>query len=135
MIRPFLLTASAVALSLTTPAFAKGDVEHDSGESASVSQASPVRLVEWNGDWELMKESRRLRIWRTHIAYRLTVDAEGEVTNCEMVERFRMRHVSDSLCDVLSAHHKFEPALDENGAAVEGSYTDRISYADLRARL
>lgn len=96
---------------------------------------SPVRLVSWDGDFELMKTSRRMRIWRSHIAYRLTVDAEGNATHCELTETFRLRRVTDTLCDVLMEHHTFEPAHDESGAAVESSYTSRISYQEMRERL
>ena len=98
-------------------------------------QASPVRLVSWDGDFELMKSSRRMRIWRTHVAYRLDVDPEGKVTNCELTETFRRRRVSDRLCEILSAHHTFQPAHDESGVPVAGTYAARMSYQEIRERM
>ena len=130
MIRLALLPAAVAAL-LVVPAQAEDQAE---AVAASTSVATPVKLVSWDGDFELLKESRRLRIWRSHLAYRLTVDAQGEVTGCELTETFRLRRISDSLCAILSAHHTFEPALDASGQPVEGSYEARISYLELRER-
>ncbi|WP_108791156.1 hypothetical protein [Erythrobacter sp. Alg231-14] len=100
-----------------------------------VMTAMPVQLVSWDGDFEFMKTSRRLRIWRSHIAYNLTVDAEGNATGCELTETFRMRRVSDSLCAVLMEHHTFEPAHDESGTPVAGEYSARLAYAEMYERL
>ena len=138
MTRLISLSAAAAALAFASPAMANGDGAQDHVEGASAvttSLAAPVKLVSWDGDFELEKTSRRLRIWRTHIAYRLTVDAEGNATECELTESFRLRHVSIRLCDVLMAHHTFEPAHDETGTAVEGSYSHRMSYKEIRERL
>lgn len=131
MIRPAMLLAASAAIFLTPAAMARDDA----AVSHAASEARPVQLVSWDGDFELMKESQRMRIWRSHIAYRLTVDAQGKVTDCEMTEAFRMRRINDSLCDILSEHHTFEPALDADGNPVEGSYSATMSYADIRDRM
>ena len=132
MIRfPTLLAASA-ALFLAPAAMAKDEAAVS--ESAP-GTATPVKLVSWDGDFELLKESRRMRIWRSHIAYRLTVDAQGKVTDCELTETFRMHRINESLCGILSEHHTFEPALDASGMPIEGSYSATMSYAEIRARV
>jgi len=147
-----LLSAPAAALTLTPAGSAVEDMEkkteehvaaraietrpmEEQVEEAETSAAMPVQLVSWDGDFELVKTSRRMRIWRSHIAYSLTVDAEGNATDCELTETFRMRRITLRLCDVLMAHHTFEPAQDENGTAVEGTYSSRISYQDMMERL
>lgn len=135
MHRSALLAASAVALLMAAPAHADSDGVADHVEVAEESLATPVRLLEWTGDFELMKVSRRMRVWRSHIAYQLSVDAEGNVTHCELTESFRLRRVSDRLCDVLSAHHRFEPALDDAGEPTDGSYSASMSYLEIRDRL
>ncbi len=137
MNRLFALSAATAALILSPAAFAKSDEKGhvESAAATAEGEASPVRLVEWTGDFELMKTSRRMRVWRSHLAYKLTVNAQGEVTDCEFTEEFRMRRVSDRLCDVLSQHHIFEPAHDADGAPVEGSYIAQISYMDVRERM
>lgn len=119
--------AALAALALAPAAMAGDHVD-----TAGASLATPAKLVSWDGDFELLKTSRRLRIWRSHLAYKLTVDSEGEVTGCELTESFRMKSVSNSLCEILSEHHTFEPALDASGQPTEGSYSARISYQELR---
>ncbi len=152
-----MLTAPAAAFALTPAEPASVDVEEQTeervasrtieistvqtsmaeerSEEAEAFDEMPVQLVSWDGDFELMKASRRMRIWRSHIAYSLTVDAEGKATDCVLTEPFRMRRVSDRLCEVLMENHTFKPAHDANGQAVEGSYTSRISYQEMQERL
>jgi hypothetical protein len=109
--------------------------EADAVAAAQATGEMPVQLVSWDGDFELMKASRRMRIWRSHIAYNLSVDAEGKATGCELTETFRMRRISDTLCEVLIAHHTFEPANDASGTPIAGEYSARIAYADVYERL
>lgn len=130
MLRYSLLPAAAAAFVLTPAAMAE-----QPGDASAANEGTPVKLVEWDGDFELMKVSRRMRVWRTHLAYKLDVDPQGNVTNCELTETFRMRRVTDTLCEVLSDHHTFEPALDANGRPVAGTYSARISYQDVADRL
>lgn len=135
-----ILTAATAAIALAPAAMAKDDdgqarMGTVGMQSSQSGDSMPVRLVAWDGDFELMKTSRRMRVWRSHLAYRLTVDAKGNVTDCELTETFRLRHVSETLCDVLSEHHTFEPAQNAEGEAIEGSYSSRIAYADVRDRL
>ena len=129
MNRLTLLSAAAAALIFTPAAMAE-----DSVDTVERMAETPVKLVSWDGDIELFKTSRRLRIWRSHLAYTLTVDSEGKVTDCELTESFRMKSVTTSLCDILSEHHTFEPALDATGQPTEGSYSARISYLELREK-
>lgn len=133
----FAMLPLAVAAFAFAPAALANDEDETVLENAAIEAgvATPARLVSWDGDFELMKSSRRMRIWRSHLAYRLTVDAQGEVTDCELTETFRMRRISDRLCEILSAHHHFEPAQNEDGVPVEDVYNSRISYQEMRARL
>ncbi|MFU7528156.1 hypothetical protein [Qipengyuania sp. ASV99] len=143
MVRKLSQYAAAATLVLTPAVMAKADgagemappAPSKSETSEAQDTATPVRLVSWDGDFEFMKESRRMRIWRSHVAYNLTVDAEGDVTDCELTESFRLKSVSERLCDILSEHHEFEPAQNAEGEPVEGSYSARIAYADVRERL
>ncbi|WP_299192165.1 hypothetical protein [uncultured Erythrobacter sp.] len=138
MNRIFLMSGLAAALAFTTAAMAAGGGSGDHVEDLDVAPdagASPVRLVSWDGDFELLTTSRRLRIWRSHVAYRMTVDSEGNVTNCELTESFRRAYITQRLCAILSEHHTFEPALDDSGMPVEGTYTAQISYQEIRDRM
>ena len=139
MLRTASLSAAMVSLVLASPAMANDDPKPTPAEEVVTAVAAeeaitPVKLVSFDGELELLQKSSRLRIWRSHIAYELKVDAEGNVTDCELTEKFRRRYVSAQLCKLLSANHTFEPAHDASGKPVEGSFTNRISYMDLRAK-
>lgn len=129
MNRLALLSAATAALVLSSSAMAENRVD-----AVEPVAATPVKLVSWDGEFELLKTSRRLRIWRSHLAYKLTVDSEGTITDCELTERFRLKAVTIRLCEVLTDHHTFEPALDASGEPTEGSYSARISYLELREK-
>lgn len=138
MNRILTMSGAIAALALASAAQAENDgVDgHVEGIEVVVTDgAAPVRLVSWDGDFELLKTSRRLRIWRSHVAYRMTVDAGGNVTSCELTESFRRAYISQQLCEILSEHHTFAPAQDDNGTPVEGSYTAQLSYQEMRDRM
>lgn len=134
MIRLLSLSAALAALVSTPAVMADDQTDNRTSASSAITSAAPVRLVEWDGDFELLKTSRRLRIWRSHLAYRMTVDAQGNATGCEITDSFRRSYVSETLCEILMEHHTFEPAHDESGAPVEGAYTARLSYMEMRER-
>jgi hypothetical protein len=126
------LTAAITALAFAPAAMAGGEGQ-ESVAAGSSGDIALAHLIAFNGEFELLKTSRRLRIWRSHIAYRLTAGAQGNATGCEVTERFRRTYVNDSLCEILMQHHTFEPAHDFAGVAIEGSYAARLSYTDMRA--
>nr|WP_298927139.1 hypothetical protein [uncultured Erythrobacter sp.] len=133
-------TVDAPAEPEATTAMAKAEVLKDTpnGETVvrsrtvAISDMKPVKLVEFDGEFEVLKTSRRLRVWRSHLAYTIKVDADGKPTGCELTDGFRRTYVKKKLCDVLVKHHTFEPARDESDAPVEGTYTARLSYMDMR---
>lgn len=126
--RPFLPAVALVALSFAMPVQAQDLEVGDAGAERD------VQLVEWDGDFELLKTSRRLRVWRSHLAYRMEVDAEGQAIGCTIFNEFRRTYVNQKLCDVLTEHHTFAPARDASGTPVAGDYVAKISYMDLRER-
>ncbi|MDY7098925.1 MAG: hypothetical protein SXU28_12365 [Pseudomonadota bacterium] len=91
-----------------------------------------VQLVQFDGGREFLKASRRLRVWRSHVAYTLSVDAQGKAVDCELTNAFRKTYVNQKLCDVLLKSHTFEPARTAENVPVEGVYTATLSYMDLR---
>lgn len=127
MTRTFTLAAAMTALALS-PAASANDV------AEVVAEGTPVKLISFDGEQRLLQSSNRLRIWRSHLSYTLSVDAEGKVTGCELTEPFRRKYISVQLCKLLSASHTFEPARDADNNAVAGSYTNRISYLELREK-
>jgi len=132
---------AVVALVSATPVLAQeaGDESVAANQmtasgDAAIGEVSPVQLVSWDGDFELLKTSRRLRIWRSHLAYTMTVDPQGQITGCTIADAFRRKYINDTLCDVLIEHHTFAPAKNEAGRPVQGDYAAKISYLELRNR-
>jgi hypothetical protein len=126
-ILPVVVAALAV---VSSPALAD-EMQND---GTARSKVKPARLIEFTGDREFLKESSRLRVWRGEVGYTLEVDAAGQITSCELAEKFRMNYVNAKLCEVLVKHHSFEPALDASGAAVESSYEGRLNYLEMREK-
>lgn len=126
-----LLPVLGALAALASPVLADGKAQND---GTARSQVKPARLVEFTGSREFLKESARLRVWRGEVGYTLSVDAAGTPTDCEIAERFRMNYVNAKLCEVLLKHHSFEPAQDDSGAAVEGSYEGRLNFLELREK-
>lgn len=122
----FVFTPAAMADDADDPELIKAAVE------VSEEAATPAKLVSFDGEQEFLKASTRLRIWRADVGYTLTISPEGEVTECELTEKFRRTYINKRLCDVLTSHHEFEPARDASDTPVEGHYTSRLVYLDMR---
>lgn len=103
MTRIVLVAAGLAALSLPPATMA---MDGEDVSAVAKEAGTPVKLVSFDGEKELLQQSNRLRIWRSHLAYKLTVDAEGRVTGCELTEKFRRAYVSSQLCKLLVASHK-----------------------------
>ena len=99
------------------------------------SAPTPVKMVAFDGAHDFMKTSRRLRVWREAVDFDMTVDAQGEATECKVINEFRTTYVNKTLCEVAMAHYTFEPARNARNEPVEGTYRAHIVYADLRAEL
>lgn len=108
--------------------------EKGPGDGTARSKVKPARLIAFTGEREFLKESTRLRVWRGEVGYTLVVDAAGAPTDCELSEKFRMNYVNVKLCEVLIRNHSFEPAVDDAGKAVEGSYEGRLNFLEMRAK-
>ena len=123
------LAILATALAIGTPAWAD-----TASQDMAPAAGTPVKLVEFDGGWELLKTSSQLRVWRSNLDYSIAVDADGKATDCAITDEFRRAYVNKKLCSVLVKSHTFEPARDATNMPVAGTYTGSVSYMDLRAR-
>ena len=112
-----------------------GAATQPSATQQPANGAQPAKKVAFDGGFEFMKMSRRLRIWRPAVEFDMKVDAEGHATDCEVVNAFRKNYINMKLCEVVMDHHTFEPARDAQNQPVPGSYHAKISYAQLREEL
>ncbi|MEL6878638.1 MAG: hypothetical protein AAGL68_11155, partial [Pseudomonadota bacterium] len=105
MTRKIMLPAAIAALFFASAALAD-DGKSDGAEIVTnvETEAVPAKLVRFDGGPKVLTASKRLRIWRSHLAYKLTVNEQGVPTECELTEKFRRKYVSVELCKVLIAH-------------------------------
>ncbi len=62
------------------------------------------------------------------VAYRLTVNAEGSPTSCEIVQSAGDAALDAASCAVVMERAKFDPARDEGGNPIEGVYEDSHNW-------
>lgn len=61
-------------------------------------------------------------------SYRLSIDASGRVTSCSVVKSSGFEELDQATCQLLPRRARFEPARDEAGAAVSGSYAGSVTW-------
>lgn len=83
-------------------------------------------LLSFDGGEALAVAVYRQRMLTAVINYTLTVDTEGRAVDCEIVPRFRRRAPEIAICRPLMKYMVFEPARDEAGRAITGTYSDAI---------
>ncbi|MEO0417391.1 MAG: hypothetical protein AAF249_00880 [Pseudomonadota bacterium] len=141
---PVMLTLPAACAALVcAPADLGQDMTASLSQEAPGTSAAParpakptaVKLVEFDGAFDFLNTSRRLRIWRPAVQFDMKVDEQGQATDCEVVDRFRKNYVNIKLCEVAMAHYTFEPARDVHNQAVVGSYRAKLSFKELREEL
>lgn len=83
------------------------------------------------GDWVTTNDypSRALREEREGTTgFRLTVDAGGRVTNCEITSSSGSPDLDQATCDNLRRRARFNPATDGEGQPTSGSYSSRTRW-------
>ena len=83
------------------------------------------------GDWVSTDDypSAALAEDRTGItAFRLQVNAKGEVSNCEISVSSGHSDLDNATCDLVSMRARFKPAMDNQGKAVPGTYSNKVRW-------
>ncbi len=60
--------------------------------------------------------------------YRLSIDTAGRVSNCAVTTSSGWPGLDKAACDRVSARARFEPASDQSGARVAGSYSGSVTW-------
>jgi len=60
--------------------------------------------------------------------FRVTVAPDGHVTDCSIVQSSGTELLDQATCRAVTLRARFKPALDANGTAVNGTYTNRIRW-------
>ncbi len=62
------------------------------------------------------------------VGYRLVIGTNGRVANCELTRPSGNRALDDATCKLITSRARFEPATDETGAKVSGSFTGSVRW-------
>ena len=62
------------------------------------------------------------------VRYRLTIGAGGKVSDCAVVTSSGFEGLDQATCANLTRRGQFEPATDDNGARVTGSYSGTVTW-------
>lgn len=60
--------------------------------------------------------------------YRLTIDSAGQITNCAITGSSGWPGLDKATCDRVSARGRFEPATDQSGARISGSFAGSVTW-------
>ena len=62
------------------------------------------------------------------VGYSLEIGTNGRVARCELTRTSGNRALDDATCRLLTSRARFEPATDDTGAKVVGSYTGSVRW-------
>lgn len=91
-----------------------------------ITRGPVPKLISFDGGAELVRTASSLGMLRQRLGFALAVSAMGEITDCRLSQSFRRAIVKKSLCEVLTKHHKFEPAVNAAGNPVRGVYDGEL---------
>jgi TonB family protein len=62
------------------------------------------------------------------LVFRLSVDAQGKVGGCEIVQSSGSSEVDETTCSMMQRQAQFRPAIDSDGNAAASTYERRIIF-------
>ena len=62
------------------------------------------------------------------VAYRLVIGTNGRVSSCELTRPSGNSALDDATCRLIARRARFEPATDETGAKVLGTFTGSVQW-------
>ena len=91
----------------------------------------PRRPAARNGNWITDDDyPRRALVDEAEgsVGYRLAIGANGRVSGCELTRPSGHRALDDATCRLITSRARFEPATDETGARVPGSFAGSVTW-------
>jgi TonB family protein len=102
------------------------------GNSSAANAAAPAKPAMPRGDvgrWIGDYPSGALRDRREGtVSFRLTVGYDGRVVGCTITQSSGHQDLDEATCGGLVKRGRFDPAKDNNGKPVSGSYESRVSW-------
>lgn len=110
-----------------------GDGLTDSGASKprDPPKFKPVAPQARNGDWVTNNDYRSswiTRQWEGTAAFRLSIGADGKVKDCVITRSTGFDALDKATCTLVSRRAKFDPAKNDRGEAVGGSFSSAVRW-------
>jgi len=132
-----MIGAAAYALALGGSLAAK-EIEEARMQSAlpSASASDPAGTPQLKSIDRgiLCRRMMQLGMLSQVLGYKLSVDAEGKAAHCSLSREFKSPFTRKRLCEAFIETTAFEPARDESGKAVAGTYEGEIEIASFSSR-
>lgn len=130
--RTAMIGATAAALALGGPLAANEVEEARKQAAATTSSASdpagPPQLKSIDRE-VLYRRMIQLGMVTQVLGYKLSVDAEGKASECSFSREFKSAYTTRRLCAAFIRTTVFEPARDETGKPIGGTYEGTIEIA------
>ena len=130
--RAAMIGAAACALALSGP-LAANEIEEarmqapSAGPAASDPAATPqLKSIDRP---ILYRRMMQLGMLTQVLGYKLSVDTEGKPVECSFSRSFKSAYTAKRLCAAFIETVAFEPARDETGKSVTGTYEGEIEIA------
>jgi len=92
---------------------------------------TPRRAVARNGNWITDDDyPRRALVDNAEgsASYRLVIGTNGRVASCELTGTTGNRALDDATCRLITSRARFEPATDQSGAKVVGTFSGSVRW-------
>ncbi|WP_086608312.1 hypothetical protein [Erythrobacter donghaensis] len=123
----FKLVAIAAALG-SVPLAASTSVTPQPAETGAAQASQTPQLVSINYE-RLYRRMVQAGMVSQVLEYSLSVDAEGKATGCRFGRDFRMLSTEREVCRSFLRSVSFEPARDDAGNPVAGTYRGKVEIA------
>ncbi len=95
--------------------------------AATGARAKSVDVAKWVTSADYPAEALRTRTEGT-TGFRLTLSAEGRVTDCVIIQSSGSSVLDSATCGILRRRARFEPARDAKGEAIDSTFSSSFSW-------
>jgi periplasmic protein TonB len=91
----------------------------------------PVPPKARNGNWVTDNDYRTAwinRAWEGTAAFRLTIGTDGRVKDCTITQSTGHDALDDATCTLVTRRAKFDPAKNDQGQTVSGSFSSAVRW-------
>ena len=95
--------------------------------AATLTQATPGGPAAWLSDNDYPAGAKR-RGEEGTVGFALLISQQGRIEKCSVTESSGFSELDNQTCAVMAVRGRFKPATDENGMAVYGFFSGRLTW-------